>query len=240
MPARPKCRRRPSASVREANGRGRGGDQPAVHAGVPQPSRRHRSSSLRCRPRSSIRSCEKFIMQLEAQLSERNVTFELTEEAIEWLAEKGYDEQMGARPLCARHPGVHQEAARRRDPVRQAQEGRHRQGQPGQGRGRRERPQARCDRGPPCEAGQARRDAVQTAQAEETQAGQGRADAAFRPRRSGRARAQGSAQDLNDPAMNGHAAGQCPAAFRLLSILWVTCRRFGCAENLIAFDTILP
>ncbi|SKA33521.1 ATP-dependent Clp protease ATP-binding subunit ClpA [Consotaella salsifontis] len=42
---------------------------------------------------------EKFVMQLEAQLSERGVTFELTPEAIAWLAEKGYDEHMGARPL---------------------------------------------------------------------------------------------------------------------------------------------
>ncbi|MEP3525736.1 MAG: ATP-dependent Clp protease ATP-binding subunit ClpA [Hyphomicrobiales bacterium] len=41
----------------------------------------------------------KFVIQLEAQLSERGVTFELTDEAIEWLADKGYDERMGARPL---------------------------------------------------------------------------------------------------------------------------------------------
>ncbi len=42
---------------------------------------------------------EKFIMQLEAQLAERNVTFELTKDATAWLAIKGYDEKMGARPL---------------------------------------------------------------------------------------------------------------------------------------------
>ena len=42
---------------------------------------------------------QKFVMQLEAQLSERGVTFELEQEAIAWLAEKGYDEYMGARPL---------------------------------------------------------------------------------------------------------------------------------------------
>lgn len=42
---------------------------------------------------------QKFIMQLEAQLSERNVTFDLHEDAIAWLSEKGYDEKMGARPL---------------------------------------------------------------------------------------------------------------------------------------------
>jgi ATP-dependent Clp protease ATP-binding subunit ClpA len=43
---------------------------------------------------------QKFIMQLEAQLSERNVTFDLHEDAIAWLADKGYDEKMGARPLA--------------------------------------------------------------------------------------------------------------------------------------------
>ncbi|MEF2550204.1 ATP-dependent Clp protease ATP-binding subunit ClpA [Aurantimonas sp. A2-1-M11] len=42
---------------------------------------------------------QKFVMQLEAQLSERGVTFELTPDAITWLADKGYDEAMGARPL---------------------------------------------------------------------------------------------------------------------------------------------
>ena len=42
---------------------------------------------------------QKFVMQLEAQLAERNVTFDLGEDAVAWLAEKGYDERMGARPL---------------------------------------------------------------------------------------------------------------------------------------------
>ncbi|MDM7851380.1 ATP-dependent Clp protease ATP-binding subunit ClpA [Pseudochrobactrum kiredjianiae] len=42
---------------------------------------------------------QKFIMQLEAQLADRNVTFELDKKAINWLADKGYDERMGARPL---------------------------------------------------------------------------------------------------------------------------------------------
>ena len=43
---------------------------------------------------------QKFVMQLEAQLSERNVTFDLSEAAIDWLASRGYDEKMGARPLA--------------------------------------------------------------------------------------------------------------------------------------------
>ena len=42
---------------------------------------------------------EKFVMQLEVQLADRGVTFELTEDAVKWLADKGYDSQMGARPL---------------------------------------------------------------------------------------------------------------------------------------------
>lgn len=41
----------------------------------------------------------KFVMQLEGQLADRNVTFELTDAAVTWLAEKGYDPMMGARPL---------------------------------------------------------------------------------------------------------------------------------------------
>ncbi|WP_411891230.1 ATP-dependent Clp protease ATP-binding subunit ClpA [Yoonia sp. SDW83-1] len=42
---------------------------------------------------------EKFVLQLEAQLIDRNVHIELTPGAAEWLADKGYDEKMGARPL---------------------------------------------------------------------------------------------------------------------------------------------
>ncbi|MEO1702051.1 MAG: ATP-dependent Clp protease ATP-binding subunit ClpA [Pseudomonadota bacterium] len=43
---------------------------------------------------------QKFVMQLETQLTERGVTFDLKDDAIEWLADKGYDERMGARPLA--------------------------------------------------------------------------------------------------------------------------------------------
>ncbi|SHJ56284.1 ATP-dependent Clp protease ATP-binding subunit ClpA [Roseomonas rosea] len=43
---------------------------------------------------------EKFVMQLEAQLADRNVTIELSSAAKEWLAEKGYDRLYGARPLA--------------------------------------------------------------------------------------------------------------------------------------------
>ena len=42
---------------------------------------------------------DKFIMELEAQLSDRNVIIELSDAARKWLAEKGYDPTFGARPL---------------------------------------------------------------------------------------------------------------------------------------------
>jgi ATP-dependent Clp protease ATP-binding subunit ClpA len=43
---------------------------------------------------------EKFVLQLEAQLAERQVNIELSEEARDWLARTGYDSHMGARPLA--------------------------------------------------------------------------------------------------------------------------------------------
>jgi ATP-dependent Clp protease ATP-binding subunit ClpA len=42
---------------------------------------------------------EKFVLQLEAQLADRDVTIELSEPAKAWLVKEGYDEQMGARPM---------------------------------------------------------------------------------------------------------------------------------------------
>jgi len=46
------------------------------------------------------RIVEKFMMQLEVQLADRDVTFELTDEATRWLAKRGFDDEMGARPLA--------------------------------------------------------------------------------------------------------------------------------------------
>ena len=43
---------------------------------------------------------EKFVLQLEAQLADRDVTIELSDPAKAWLIERGYDEQMGARPMA--------------------------------------------------------------------------------------------------------------------------------------------
>ena len=54
---------------------------------------------------------DKFIMQLDAQLAERNVEIELTDAARDWLAERGYDRNYGARPLGPCGAGTYQEAA---------------------------------------------------------------------------------------------------------------------------------
>ncbi len=42
---------------------------------------------------------DKFIIQLEAQLSDRKILFEVSKAANKWLADKGYDKRYGARPL---------------------------------------------------------------------------------------------------------------------------------------------
>ena len=51
-------------------------------------------------PETMARVVDKFVMQLEAQLADRNVTIELTAEARKHLADTGYDPTMGARPLA--------------------------------------------------------------------------------------------------------------------------------------------
>ncbi|MGB1443412.1 MAG: ATP-dependent Clp protease ATP-binding subunit ClpA [Paracoccaceae bacterium] len=47
-----------------------------------------------------LKVVEKFVLQLEAQLMDRDVSIELTKSAAEWLGDKGYDDRMGARPLA--------------------------------------------------------------------------------------------------------------------------------------------
>jgi ATP-dependent Clp protease ATP-binding subunit ClpA len=43
---------------------------------------------------------DKFIIQLEAQLQEKKVSLVIDDEARAWIAEKGYDPKMGARPMA--------------------------------------------------------------------------------------------------------------------------------------------
>lgn len=42
---------------------------------------------------------DKFLTELQAQLDEKKVILEVDDKARNWLAEKGYDEKMGARPM---------------------------------------------------------------------------------------------------------------------------------------------
>ncbi|MDI7593735.1 ATP-dependent Clp protease ATP-binding subunit ClpA [Cronobacter malonaticus] len=42
---------------------------------------------------------DKFIVELQAQLDQKGVSLEVSQEARDWLAEKGYDRAMGARPM---------------------------------------------------------------------------------------------------------------------------------------------
>jgi ATP-dependent Clp protease ATP-binding subunit ClpA len=47
-----------------------------------------------------VRVVDKLIVELEAQLDKNNVTIELEPQARAWIAETGYDEKMGARPMA--------------------------------------------------------------------------------------------------------------------------------------------
>src|SRR5579885_2739706 len=51
-------------------------------------------------PETIGRVVDKFVLQLEEQLADRNVTIELQSSARAWLGEKGYDPLFGARPLA--------------------------------------------------------------------------------------------------------------------------------------------
>ena len=42
---------------------------------------------------------EKFIAELEAQISGKNITLDVTDAAYDWLVKKGYNPQLGARPM---------------------------------------------------------------------------------------------------------------------------------------------
>ena len=47
-----------------------------------------------------LRVVDKLVVELEAQLEEKNVTIALDDDARQWIAERGYDPKMGARPMA--------------------------------------------------------------------------------------------------------------------------------------------
>ncbi|HZX23246.1 MAG TPA: ATP-dependent Clp protease ATP-binding subunit ClpA [Woeseiaceae bacterium] len=49
---------------------------------------------------SIARVVDKLVVELEAKLTANNVTLELDDEARSWIAERGYDPTMGARPMA--------------------------------------------------------------------------------------------------------------------------------------------
>ncbi len=51
-------------------------------------------------PTSIAHVVDKFIMELEGQLHDKSITLEVSESARSWLAEKGYEPAMGARPMA--------------------------------------------------------------------------------------------------------------------------------------------
>ncbi len=51
-------------------------------------------------PEVVARVVDKFVLQLEAMLADRDVVIELSDDARAWLARKGYDKLYGARPLA--------------------------------------------------------------------------------------------------------------------------------------------
>ena len=51
-------------------------------------------------PEVVVRVVEKFVLELELQLSDRNVIIEVDRKAMDWLVEQGYDPLMGARPMA--------------------------------------------------------------------------------------------------------------------------------------------
>ena len=51
-------------------------------------------------PDAILRVVDKLVMELEAQLDKNAVTIELEPAARQWIADKGYDPKMGARPMA--------------------------------------------------------------------------------------------------------------------------------------------
>ncbi len=96
-----------SEMAREAIGfarEGRSGDDDEAIKRMFAPEFRNRLDAVigfnNLSPEVVVRVVEKFIMQLEAQLEDRDVIIELDDGARRWLAKKGYDKLYGARPLA--------------------------------------------------------------------------------------------------------------------------------------------
>jgi ATP-dependent Clp protease ATP-binding subunit ClpA len=51
-------------------------------------------------PEIVARVVDKFVLELEVQLADRGVEIEVSDDARKWLAEMGYDQAFGARPLA--------------------------------------------------------------------------------------------------------------------------------------------
>src|SRR3546814_3409880 len=47
-----------------------------------------------------LRVVDKFLIELESQLQEKHVMLSATPDARQWLADNGFDQQMGARPMA--------------------------------------------------------------------------------------------------------------------------------------------
>jgi ATP-dependent Clp protease ATP-binding subunit ClpA len=51
-------------------------------------------------PEIISRVVEKFILELESQLADRNVILDVSDKTLRWLVKEGYDPKMGARPMA--------------------------------------------------------------------------------------------------------------------------------------------
>ena len=56
-------------------------------------------NSNKLNEKNIINVVEKFLMKLENQLLEKAIELEIKDDALKWIAENGYDEKLGARPL---------------------------------------------------------------------------------------------------------------------------------------------
>jgi ATP-dependent Clp protease ATP-binding subunit ClpA len=90
-------------SIGFGRGRSEGEDEAAIKRIFSPEFRNRLDATVAFKPLSQtvIRQVvQKFVLQLEAQLADRHVTVELSDDAADWLAKNGFDELYGARPLA--------------------------------------------------------------------------------------------------------------------------------------------